>query len=187
LNICAGAAIVLLPMRGAVELSLESKKVTGSWIPDMRTEPGVSAALEALEQEVGHDRVVAVSLHKNFVLVDAPVGPGTLNTDSWQYRGGKLTNSGPISRQPESEAALFRTTDVQWKTYWPAVQSVASGLNADITDNIGIFSERASSTEVDGDSFVEHYGEVIARFTVNAPYSSTAYTMDSRGENIEER
>jgi len=184
--ICVGAVIVLLPMRGAVELSVESKELTGSWIPDMRTEPGVSAALNALEQKVGHDRVSRVSLYKDFVLIDAPVGPGTLNTDSWQFRGGKLTSSGPASTQPESEEELFRIPDVHWQAYWPAVQSVSSGLDKTITDDIGIFSEREANSDLGGDSFMQHTGDVIARFTVDEPYSSIAYTMDGQGQNISE-
>ncbi|WP_347038271.1 hypothetical protein AAHB37_17135 [Glutamicibacter halophytocola] len=182
--ICVGAVIVLLPMRGAVELSVESKELTGSWIPDMRTEPGVSAALNALELKVGHDRVSRVSLYKDFVLIDAPVGPGTLNTDSWQFRGGKLISGGPASTQPESEEELFRIRDVHWQAYWPAVQSVSSGLDKTITDDIGIFSERETNSDLGGDSFMQHTGDVIARFTVNEPYSSIAYTMNGQGENI---
>lgn len=184
--LCAGAALVLLPLRSAVELSLASQKATGSWIADMRTELGISAALDALEQKVGHDRVSQVNLYKDFVLIDAPVGPSTLNTDTWYYRGGELSNDGPASTQPESEEEFFRTSEVNWKDLWPAVQSKSQGFSQEITDDIGIFAERSKDYDNESVSFMQNNGPVVFRFNINEPYSSTSYTMDSHGKNITE-
>lgn len=65
-------------------LSIESKKMTGSWKSDMRSGSGVSAAMNALEEHIGHDLVSSVVLYEDHIFVDAPVGTDTLNADTWQ-------------------------------------------------------------------------------------------------------
>lgn len=182
--ICVGLTAVLLPMRDAVQLSVESKKATGSWVADMRTEPGLSTALAKLEEQIGHDKVQSVALYKDYIFIDAPIGPDTLNTDTWQYRGGKMTDTGPASTQPKSEKEFFKTSDVKWQSLWPAVQSVTSGLDQEITDDITISLERDTDSDVHSETFMHNIEDVIARFSISEPYSSSSYTMDGQGENI---
>lgn len=99
-------------------------------------------------------------------------------------KGGELSNGGPASTQPESEGDFFRTSEVSWNELWPAVQSKSRGLGKEITDNIGIFAEQGKNYDTESEGFMLRTGAVILRFSINEPYSSTSYTMDSHGKNI---
>lgn len=123
-------------------------------------------------------------MYKEFVFIDAPIRPDTLNTDRWECRGGRLTDDGPVSIQPKTEKQFFKISDVQWQRYWPATQTKSEGLGEDITNSIGIFTERSADDDIQSESFMDNIGEVEARFSVSEPYTSSAYIMDKNGKNL---
>ncbi|MGP5124182.1 hypothetical protein ACTXJU_15050 [Glutamicibacter ardleyensis] len=56
-----------------------------------------------------------------------------------------------------------------------------------VNDKISIYTERSTEQKTGGDRSMLPIGDVEIRFTVDEPYSSTAYRMDSEGQNVTKR
>ncbi|MFV0285040.1 MAG: hypothetical protein ACK5IM_01465, partial [Demequina sp.] len=77
----AAAILVVLPYRPALEQTLDAIP-EGRLHADLREPASLTAALDALADAMGHDTVSSVVVMDDMVIVEAPLTPGEVATDS---------------------------------------------------------------------------------------------------------
>ncbi|PRI12559.1 hypothetical protein [Leucobacter massiliensis] len=178
------ASAVLLPYRAALAQTIAALP-EGRLHADLREGEALDEALRSLAAEIGHDRVVDVSVSADFVRVDAPVQPGAIETDSWMYRRGVVEREGPATIQPRTEGEQFALGEVNWSAIWPALRSAAEEAGAEGVDDALFSLGRSSEDDIDSPEFGEAVGEVevIAGFT--GDYRSLSVRMRGDGTGVE--
>lgn len=171
------AGLLLLPQRAAVEQTLAALP-EGRLHLDLRSPDGIAAALGAVQEGAGHDRVMGVVIMEDLVVVDAPVAAGEVNTDEWTYRRGHLERTGPTLIQPDVAQEQFAVDDVAWETLWPAAEQAAAEQGLEGPGDVS-FSVSRDLAEDGGWT-----GPVLVRFSVGDEYTETFYVMEADGTGL---
>ncbi|MGR4878564.1 serine/threonine-protein kinase [Streptomyces sp. LARHCF249] len=79
------------------------------------TPAGIRTALAALKQQTGTTSFVNLRIYDSYVIADVPTAPGAKTVDSWQYRDGGVTRTGPAGTVKD-RAPLMDMATVEWDT-----------------------------------------------------------------------
>lgn len=175
----AGASVAL-PYPTAVAQTITALG-EGRLTADLRRPEVTADAVAALTAKIGHDRVVSISVDEDVILVDAPVTPGSTDTDRWEYRRGEVTRDGPAPSQPDSAAEQFSLDEVSWPGLWTAMQTAADAEGIDSLSGVAMRLERAADSDIDSPTFGQHAGPVRARFWFDGDYRSVFYDVAPDG------
>ncbi|MGW6947090.1 serine/threonine-protein kinase [Streptomyces xanthophaeus] len=77
------------------------------------TPAGVRTALEALKKQTGTTTFVDMRIYEEYVIASVPTAPGAKTVDSWQYRGGGVTRTGPAGTVKD-RAPLIDMAGIDW-------------------------------------------------------------------------
>ncbi|UOR00701.1 hypothetical protein MUN77_11105 [Leucobacter allii] len=185
LVLAVGVGIVLAPYRVAVAQTLAAIP-EGRLHADLRSPEDLEAAVSALGHEIGHGNLVDVVVTDEYVIVDAPLSPGAIETDSWMYRGGLVERRGAATIQPETELEQFDARDVDWAALWPAVEATAAEAGVTALDEVTLTLGRGTDSDIESETFGRAVGPVEVGFSFSDDYHSVSYRMDARGEAVEE-
>ena len=174
------AAAVVLPYRAGFAQTLTALQ-HGQLRADMRDPEPLAEALSALRDEIGHDQLVSALVTREFVIVEAPVAPGTQETDAWMYRGGVVEHRGAASIQPQTPLEAFPMSDVRWSALGPAVSQASADSGIAQTDDVSFSVGRGADSDVHSDTFAQAVGPVAIRFSIADDYRSVFYSMDADG------
>lgn len=182
--IAAGATVVF-PFREAVGLTIDAW-ADGRWSVDMRRPDALRTAERSLEEQIGHDRIVSITVIPDAVVVDAPIRAGAVETDEWTYRGGRVTHDGPAHSQPELPQEQFSWSDVALDRLWPAVEdaSAQSGLPA---DGATFLIQRATDDDVQSPTFIRNVGAPEISFGLSDDYRDASFRLDATGTDLQAR
>ncbi|MDX6764874.1 hypothetical protein SIN09_37215, partial [Streptomyces sp. F8] len=79
----------------------------------MMTPENVRTALEAFKKETGTTTFVDMTLYDGYILASIPTAAGAETVDSWQYRDGAASRTGPDGTVEEGEPLIDMAT-VNW-------------------------------------------------------------------------
>lgn len=79
------------------------------------TPAGIRTALAALKQQTGTTTFVDLRIYDSYVIASVPTAPGARTVDSWQYRDGGVTRTGPAGTVKD-RAPLIDMAAVAWDT-----------------------------------------------------------------------
>ncbi|MDR6200121.1 hypothetical protein QE374_002030 [Microbacterium sp. SORGH_AS428] len=153
----------------------------GRLTADLRQPETTADAVAALTATIGHDRVVTISVSEDVILVDAPVTPGSTDTDRWEYRRGEVIRDGPAPSQPDSAAEQFSLDEVSWPGLWTAVRTAADTEGIGSLSGVALRLERAVDSDIDSPTFGQYAGPVRARFWFDGDYRSVFYGVAPDG------
>lgn len=175
--------VVVLPFREAVGLTLDAWS-DGRWSVDMRHPDALKTAEGALQDAIGHDRVVSITVIPDAVIVDAPIRVGAVETDEWTYRGGVVSHDGAAHSQPELAEEQFSWSDVALDRLWPAMEqaSAQSGLP---TDGASARIERATDDDVQSPTFIRNVGAPEMSFGLRDDYRDAFFRLDATGTDLQ--
>lgn len=168
------AAAVALPYPTAVAQTVTALG-EGRLTADLRQPETTADAVAALTAKIGHDRVVSISVEEDVILVDAPVTPGSTDTDRWEYRRGEVIRDGPAPSQPDSAAEQFSLEEVSWPGLWAAVQTAADAEGVDSLSGTALRLARRVDSDTESPTFAQHAGPVRASFRFDGDYRSVSY------------
>ncbi|MEV7169831.1 serine/threonine-protein kinase [Streptomyces sp. NPDC093224] len=77
------------------------------------TPEGVRTALEAFKKQTGTTTFVDMTLYDGYILASIPTAAGAETVDSWQYRDGAASRTGPDGTVDEGEPLIDMST-VNW-------------------------------------------------------------------------
>jgi hypothetical protein len=174
------AVSVTLPYPTAVAQTIAALG-QGRLTADLRQPETTVDAVAALTAKIGHDRVVSISVREDVVLVDAPVTPGSTDTDRWEYRRGEVTREGPAPSQPDSAAEQFSLDEVSWPGLWTAMRTAADAEGIDDLSGVALRLEREIDSDTDSPTFAQHGGPVRASFWFDGDYRSVYYDVAPDG------
>jgi len=176
------AAVVVLPFREAAGLTLDAWS-EGRLSVDLRHPDALETAERSLQEAIGHDRVVSITVIPDAVIVDAPIRVGAVETDEWTYRGGVVRHDGAAHSQPELPEEQFSWSDVALDRLWPAMEdaSAQSGLP---TDEAIALIERATDDDVQSPTFIRNVGVPEMSFGLRDDYRNAYFRLDANGTNL---
>lgn len=177
-------ALMLLPYATAVSQTV-SALAQGRLSADLRDPATLDSALAALTEQIGHDHVVTIYVGQDFILVNAPVSVGAVETDSWEYRRGQVTHDGPATSQPSLAEEQFSLSEVAWPALWGHVADAAAEQGLDGYGDASLYLRRGVDDDIHGETFGEMIGTVEASFTIEGDYSSASYRMSADGSSFE--
>ncbi|MFE3560022.1 serine/threonine-protein kinase [Streptomyces sp. NPDC059193] len=79
------------------------------------TPANIRTALEALKEQTGTTDFVNLRIYDSYVIAAVPTAPGAKTVDSWQYRDGAVTRSGPAGTVRD-RVPLIDMAKVEWDT-----------------------------------------------------------------------
>ncbi|MCX5010173.1 serine/threonine protein kinase [Streptomyces sp. NBC_00555] len=79
------------------------------------TPASIRTALAALKQQTGTTSFVNLRIYDDYVIASVPTAPGAKTVDSWQYRDGGVTRTGPAGTVKD-RAPLIDMATVEWDT-----------------------------------------------------------------------
>ena len=176
------AGAVVLPFREAAGLSLAAWS-EGRWSVDMRRPDALLTAERSLEEAIGHDRVVSITVIPDAVIVNAPIRVGAIETDEWTYRAGRVSHDGPASGQPQVAEEQFSWSDVALERIWPAIEkaSAQSGLPA---DGATVSIRRTTDTDLDSPTFNRSVEAPEMSFGLRDDYRDQFFRLDATGTDL---
>lgn len=174
------AALTTLPYSTAVAQSIAAM-AQGRVTADLRQPEVTAEAVASLTAAIGHDEVVSILVSEDFILVDAPVSPGSTDTDRWEYRRGEVTRDGPAPSQPDSAVEQFSLGEVSWPKLWAAMQTAADAEGIDSLSGVALRLERKIDGDTDSPTFAQHAGPVRASFWFDGDYRSVYYDVAPDG------
>ena len=170
------AAAVVAPYHVAVGQSISALQ-EGRLHADLRSPEHLTAAVDAISAEVGHRRLISVTVAADFVSVTAPVRPGELASDSWMYRAGQVDHAGAASSQPRSVAEEFGADEVSWGALWPAAEGAATDAGYANTEDMTLSVRRGVDSDIDSESFGQQAGALRVVFSARDEYTSVFFDM----------
>ncbi len=75
----------------------------------------IRTALAALEEQTGTTAFVNLRIYDSYVIASVPTAPGAKTVDSWQYRDGGVTRTGPAGTVKD-RVPLIDMSKVEWDT-----------------------------------------------------------------------
>ncbi|MBD8465268.1 hypothetical protein IFU30_03210 [Plantibacter sp. CFBP 8798] len=181
----AAAAIVVVPYHQSVAQAIVALE-DGRLRPDLHRPEALAEAQRALQEAIGHDRVVSITVAADFVIVQAPLTVGDTKTDRWEYRYGQVTNDGEASIQPESAAEQFSWSDVALDRVWALMQDGAEQVDLPVGDALA-YVVRSTDTDVDSPTFARPAGPPQITFSIGDDYGSTSFVADADGSGLTAR
>lgn len=178
------AAAVVLPYRAGLSETLAAIP-EGRLHADLRDAASLDRALSALAAEIGHDRVVSVTVADDLVNVDAPLTPESLNVDAWTYRRGAVTHRGPASPQPETLSEQFAMTEIDGAAILGQVRVAATEAGATNLDGVMYHVSRARGVTEDDPWNMERSGPVSVSFMIDDGYRSASFSVLADGSGLE--
>ncbi|WP_374777773.1 protein kinase [Streptomyces sp. NBC_01310] len=111
----AVAASATPPVRDASSAPLPKVSTQKADAPrgSMMTPSSVRTALEAFKKETGTTTFVDMTLYDGYILASIPTAAGAETVDSWQYRDGAASRTGPDGTVKEGEPLIDMAT-VNW-------------------------------------------------------------------------
>ncbi|MGP3689842.1 serine/threonine-protein kinase [Streptomyces sp. IBSNAI002] len=79
------------------------------------TPANIRTALAALKEQTGTTDFVNLRIYDSYVIAAVPTAPGAKTVDSWQYRDGAVTRSGPAGTVRD-RVPLIDMAKVEWDT-----------------------------------------------------------------------
>lgn len=174
------AALTTVPYSTAMAQSIAALG-QGRLTADLRQPEMTAEAVAALTGRIGHDQVVSISVSEDVILVDAPVAPGSTDTDRWEYRRGEVTRDGPAPSQPSSPAEQFPLSEASWPALWAAMQAAADAEGIDSVSGVALRLQRQADSDTASPTFAQHTGPVRARFWFDGDYRSVFYDVAPDG------
>lgn len=174
------AAAVALPYPTAIAQSVAALG-QGRLTADLRQPETTAEAVAALTAKIGHDQVVSISVSEDVILVDAPVTPGSTDTDRWEYRRGEVIHDGPAPSQPMSSAEQFSLSEVSWPGLRAAMQAAADTEGIDEANDTTLRLARQADSDIESPTFAQHAGPVRASFRLDGDYRSVSYNVAPDG------
>ncbi|MCX4695277.1 serine/threonine-protein kinase [Streptomyces sp. NBC_01408] len=103
------------PGPGASEPAASGPATHKASVPQggLLTPDGIRTALAALKQQTGTTTFVNLRIYEEYVIASVPTAPGAKTVDSWQYRGGEVTRTGPAGTVKD-RAPLMDMAEVEW-------------------------------------------------------------------------
>ena len=175
--VAAGA--VVAPYTRAVIMTVQAAQ-EGRFGVDLRRPDELAVAAKALEDEIGHDRIVTVLIRPDFIRVEAPVAPGRTETDVWMYRGGVVEHTGAAPSQPELAAEQFVWKDIALPKVWSLLSeaSMESGLGI---DDASVLVTRGTDSDIDSETFGEPVAAPEMRFSLRTEYRDSSFRVNADG------
>ena len=184
LAVVLGAGLLMLPYQERVANAYEAI-AEGWFFADLRTDENVEHVIDEFEKKTGHRSAVSILVTNDYVIADLPTAEGRQETDSWMFKNAYAEHRGPTSIQPDSEREQFPLDEVNWESIWPAVQQASSTTGLPITDDLSIFVERSTISDIDSKDFIKAYGPVEIRFSLSSDYKDAYFRMDGDGTDLE--
>lgn len=149
----------------------------------MRHPEALETAERSLQEAIGHDRVVSITVIPDAVIVDAPIRAGAVETDEWTYRGGVVSHDGAAHSQPELAEEQFSWSDVALDRLWPAMEEAAvqSGLP---TDGATALIQRTTDDDVQSPTFIRNVGVPEMSFGLRDDYRDQFFRLDATGTDL---
>jgi hypothetical protein len=175
--VAAGA--VVAPYTRAVIMTVQAAQ-EGRFGVDLRRPDELAVAAKALEDEIGHDRIVTVLIRPDFIRVEAPVTLGRTETDVWMYRGGVVEHTGAAPSQPELAAEQFVWKDIALPKVWSLLSdaSTESGLGI---DDASVLVTRGTDSDIDSETFGEPVAAPEMRFSLRTEYKDSSFRVNADG------
>ncbi|GAA1323948.1 hypothetical protein ACFSWE_13810 [Leucobacter albus] len=178
----AGAAVVFPYRAGLAETVAAIPE--GRFHADLREPAALDRALAALAQEIGHDRVVSVTVSEDLVSVNAPLTPESLNVDRWYYRKGSVTHDGPGSPQPETLSEQFGLGELDAGAILREIERAAEEVGVSDLDGV-MYSASRELAQTEADPWnTERSGPVSASFVINDGYRSASFRVAADGSEL---
>ncbi|GAA1578468.1 hypothetical protein [Leucobacter aridicollis] len=182
-GLLAGAAVVYPYRAGLAETVAAIPE--GRFHADLREPAALDRALTALAAEVGHDRVVSVTVSEDLVTVNAPLTPESLNVDRWTYRKGSVTHGGPGAPQPETLSEQFALTEIDAGAILREVERAAGEAGVNSLDGV-MYNASRGLAQTDEDPWnTERSGPVSVSFVINDGYRSSSFRVAPDGSGLE--
>ncbi|KQM16338.1 hypothetical protein ASF83_10890 [Plantibacter sp. Leaf171] len=181
----AAAAIVVVPYHQSVAQAIIALE-DGRLRPDLRRPEALSEAQRALQEAIGHDRVVSITVAADFVIAQAPLTVGDTKTDRWEYRYGQVTHQGAASSEPESAAEQFSWSDVALDRMWSLLEEGAEQVDLPVGD-ASLYLVRSTDTDVHSPTFARPAGPPQVTFSIGDDYGSTSFVAPADGSALAAR
>lgn len=176
------AAVVVAPHQQALSQTVTALQ-EGRLRADLRQPEALAQAGRALQDDIGHDNVMSITVGADFVTVDAPLAAGDTRTDRWTYRDGQVTHDGPAVIQPSYAGEQFAWSDVAVERLWPLMQTASERTGVPIGDASARIA-RSADDDVSSPTFAHPLGPPTIGFTIADDYSSTAFRADANGDDL---
>ncbi|MEU9304170.1 serine/threonine-protein kinase [Streptomyces sp. NPDC048269] len=109
-----GASAASAPASVTPEAKAAAPKATAPQ-GSLLTPANIRTALAALKQQTGTTTFVDLRIYDAYVIASVPTAPGARTVDSWQYRDGGVTRTGPAGTVKD-RAPLIDMAKVEWDT-----------------------------------------------------------------------
>ncbi len=181
----AAAAIVVAPYQHALGQTISALQ-DGRLRPDLRQPEALAHARDALQAEIGHDRVLSVFVAADYIIVEAPLSPGETRTDRWSYRDSQVSHEGPTTVQPDLAEQQFSWSDVAFDRLWSLLQTAADQVDLPLGDD-SVYVVRSSDGDIHSPTFGERVVPPTISFSIRDDYGSTSFVADADGSGLTAR
>ncbi|MGO2140086.1 MAG: hypothetical protein ACTH30_06700 [Leucobacter sp.] len=179
----AGAAVVFPYRAGLAETVAAIPE--GRLHADLREAAALDRAFTALAAEIGHDRVVSVTVSEDLVTVNAPLTPESLNVDRWTYRKGSVAHGGPGAPQPDTLSEQFALTEIDAGAILREIERAAGEVGVKNLDGVMYNADRALAQTEEDPWNTERSGPVSVSFVINDGYHSASFRVAADGSGLE--
>lgn len=175
----AVAAAVVSPYTRALVMTVHAAQ-EGRIGVDLRRPDELAVAVQALEDEIGHDRVSSVVIGSELVRVEAPLTPGQTETDVWMYRGGVVDHEGAAPSQPELAAEQFSWKDIALSKVWALMGEASAESGIPVGDANAVVS-RSTDGDIDSDTFGESVEAAEMFISLRTDYKNVSFRVNADG------
>ncbi len=175
----AVAAAVVAPYSRAVVMTVQAAQ-EGRIGVDLRRPDELAVAVQALEDEIGHDEVSSVLIRSDFIRVEAPLTPGKTETDVWMYRGGVVDHEGAAPSQPDLASEQFSWKDIALSKVWALMGKVSAESGIAIGDASAVVS-RSTDGDIDSETFGKSVEAPEMFISLRTDYKSVSFRVNADG------
>ncbi|GAA1415381.1 hypothetical protein AUR04nite_20850 [Glutamicibacter uratoxydans] len=183
LALLVGAGALLLPYQDRVAAgytAITEHRLTA----DLRTEGQMKFVIDEFQRRAGHRSAVELSISKDRVNAALPIAEGKQETNDWSYSKAYAEDKGPAMIQPKSEREQFSMDEVNWDSIWPALQKGSQQAEIPVSEDAIVLVDRSTISDVHSPDFIQAYGPVQIRFTLEDDYHQAFFVMDANGKNL---
>ncbi|TDL43178.1 hypothetical protein [Microbacterium oleivorans] len=175
----AVAAAVVAPYSRAVVMTVQAAQ-EGRIGVDLRRPYELAVAVQALKDEIGHDRVSSVLIRSDFIRVEAPLMPGGTETDVWMYRGGIVEHDGAAPSQPDLAAEQFSWKDIALSKVWALMGNASAESGFAVGDASAVVS-RGTDSDIESETFGESVEAPEMFISLRTEYKSASFRVNADG------
>ncbi|MFJ6679697.1 hypothetical protein ACIQLK_11325 [Microbacterium sp. NPDC091382] len=175
----AVAVAVVAPYSRAVVMTAQAAQ-DGRIGVDLRRPDELAVAVQALEDEIGHDNVSSVLIRSDFIRVEAPLTPGDTETDVWMYRGGVVDHEGAAPSQPDLAAEQFSWIDIALSKVWTLMERASAESGIPVGDASAVVS-RGTDGDIDSETFGESVEAPEMFISLRTDYKNVSFRVNADG------